>query len=122
LDALEDAEAVNVSSAPYAVTPHPTRADFVAARRAARRLAEAGQVRAIYRYTPTHDEGRFTPQLVVTRVDSDMQGDAEPIGGCPSWVTRRAEGSPVALSVRTIAKVMGVSASTVSRDARKRST
>lgn len=119
LDALEGVEAVNTSSAPYAMTPAPTRSDFVAVRRAARRLAETGQVRAIYRYLPTRDESRFTPQLVVTRLDSQLQGNAVPRQGAPQWVTP-ADANQAVLSTRVMASVLGVSPSTISRDARAR--
>ncbi len=120
LDALEGTEAVDVSSAPYALSQHPTRSDFVAARRAARTLAEAGKVRAIYRYLPTHDERRMTPKLVVTRPDSDMQGDAAPLSAVPDWVIEApADLSKMRLSTRTIAKMLGMSPSTVSREQRK---
>jgi len=120
LDALEGVEAVNVSTAAYALRgPRPARADFVAVRRAARALAEAGKVRAVYVYLPTHDESRMTPQLVVTRPDSDIQGNTEPAGGMPPWAIRPSE---VRLGVRTVADVLGVSPSTVSREQRKRTT
>lgn len=111
LAALDVSEAVRVSSAPYAVSVNPTRADFVAARRAARRLAEDGQVRAIYVYLPTLDQTRRTPQLVITRPGSDIQGNAEP-GARPSWITPAQNPR---LGTRCVAKVLNVSASTVSR-------
>jgi len=119
LDTLEDAEAVPTTAVAYAIRGNPTRSDFVAVRRAARVLAEAGKVRAIYMWLPTHDESRTTPQLVVTRPDSEMQGTVAALGTLPSWVTRPpTDFGKVAMSSREIAATMGVSASTVSRDMR----
>ena len=120
LDALEDVEAVPTTAVAYAVRDAPTRSDFVAVRRAARTLAEAGKVRAIYMYLPTHDETRSTPQLVVTRTDSQLQGTVADMGGTPEWITTPpTKVGQVQISTRVLASIMGVSPSTISRDARR---
>lgn len=116
LDALEGTEAVSVSSAPWAASDSPTRSDFVAVRRAAATLAQAGKVRAIYRYLPTRDERRMTPRLVVTRPDSTMPGNVAKTRPTPEWVTDPPPGAELVMSTRTVGQILGVSASTVSRD------
>lgn len=120
LDALRHTEAVPAVVVATARYGNPERSDYVAVRRAIKALVLQGKARAIYCYLPTWDGARFTPQLVVTRPESTMEGTASPSGGTPSWITRPAT-DRVRLSTRAIAQVVGVSPSTVSRDLRKAS-
>jgi hypothetical protein len=86
LDALEQYDAVGVGATVWEHLGRPaTRSEEVAARRAARRLVEAGKARAIYRRVITVDEKRHTHQLVLTRVDSCMRTDLIPLNASP-WV------------------------------------
>ena len=120
LAALQHTEAIPVGMVATVRYGNPTRSDLVAVRRAAKSLAEATKVRAIYMWVPTWDESRFTPQLVVTRPDSDIQGNAFPPGGDRDWIVpsaaKRPDGSlGVRLSTRAIASMLGVSHSTAAR-------
>ena len=98
----------------------PQRSDYVAARRAVRTLAEQNKARALYCYVRTADGSRETPQLVVARLSSEVCSNAAPTSGTPSWVEEPPPGA-TSLGTREIAATMGVSASTVSRDMKKRS-
>ncbi len=92
LDALEESPFIGVGGTVWAHLDRPaTRSEEVAARRAAKRLAETGQVRAIYRRLPRVDSKNETHQLVLTRLDYLMPSDLVPINAS-QWVDTRTAG------------------------------
>lgn len=62
-----------------------TRSEEVAARRAAKRIVETGQARAIYCWA-NDVNGRRTHHLALTRPDSTKRGTAAPLRA-PDWIT-----------------------------------
>ena len=65
------------------------RAAAVAARRAAKRLAEDGEVRAFYRVA---GRSRAVNKLWVCMVDGDARSrSVSPAGGYPDWITRKCD-------------------------------
>lgn len=87
LAALEEHDVVVVEHVTAAaVGPDATRAAYVAFRHAARRLAEDGRVRALYRMAPDADGRRSSPHLAVARLTSTAMG-VPGVGLDPAWVS-----------------------------------
>lgn len=116
LDALEQSPFIGVGGTVWAhLGRAATRSEEVAARRAAKRLVETGQARAIYRKLPRYGGGGDTHQLLLTRLDYLMPSDLVPINAS-SWVDTKGGHT---ISTRAQAAVLGVSQSTVVRDTRR---
>lgn len=86
LNGLEQSPFIGVGGTVWSHLGRPaTRAEEVAARRAAKRLVETGRARAIYRRLPRVDKKNETHQLVLTRLDYLMPSNLVPLNAS-RWV------------------------------------
>ena len=109
LDALSEYEVGDVLTIAYNLLGRdPTRTEMVAARRAVRRLAEDGQVRAIYlgycvrceelseRWSCSTCGAGCNKRLVVTRMDGDNVSKIQSVvslGRDPTWINVASDGN-----------------------------
>jgi hypothetical protein len=84
-------EKYEVAAVLYVVTEHlgraPTRSEMVAARRAVRRLAETGRVRAIYEWNARSADGVADSLLTITRLDVGDVHCVRMARKLPAWIT-----------------------------------
>ena len=89
LDGLEHSPFIGVGGTLWAhLGREATRSEEVACRRAAQRLCETGQARAVYRRVPRRNRKSETHQLMLTRLDCKLMSDLVP-SNASRWVDTR---------------------------------